>query len=166
MWKDCSVVLCWQSQGEALAATAGRPWLQQLGGPFVRAIRKKWRPWLQQLGGKMREAVRADGMPETIYKKNGQPVNGSGVERTYQHLLSKRPRPMRERESGREREGERGIVRERHRASIRQNTPCPHTWSPSRGETYYLFEILWRAILLDSESYILHRYPCKQEKAC
>ena len=38
---------------------------------FVRAIRKKWRPWLQQLGGKMREAVRADGMPETIYQKNG-----------------------------------------------------------------------------------------------
>ena len=41
---------------------------------FVRAIRKKWRPWLQQLGGKMREAVRADGMPETIYQKNGQPI--------------------------------------------------------------------------------------------
>ena len=41
---------------------------------FVRAIRKKWRPWLQQLGCKMREAVRADGMPETIYKKNGQPI--------------------------------------------------------------------------------------------
>ena len=39
---------------------------------FARTIRKKWRPWLQQLGGKMREAVRADGMPETIYKKNGQ----------------------------------------------------------------------------------------------
>ena len=41
---------------------------------FVRSIRKKWRPWLQQLGRKMREAVRADGMPETIYKKNGQPI--------------------------------------------------------------------------------------------
>ena len=41
---------------------------------FVRASRKKWRPWLQQLGGKMREAVRADGMPETIYQKNGQPI--------------------------------------------------------------------------------------------
>ena len=41
---------------------------------FVRAIRKKWRPWLQQLGGKMREAVRADGMPATIYQKNGVPI--------------------------------------------------------------------------------------------
>ena len=41
---------------------------------FVRAIRKKWCLWLQQLGGKMREAVRADGMPETIYQKNGQPI--------------------------------------------------------------------------------------------
>ena len=41
---------------------------------FVRAIRKKWRPWLQQLSGKMREAVRADGMPESIYQKNGQPI--------------------------------------------------------------------------------------------
>lgn len=41
---------------------------------FVRSIRKKWRPWLQQLGCKMREAVRADGMPETIYQKNGQPI--------------------------------------------------------------------------------------------
>ena len=41
---------------------------------FVRAIREKWRPWLQQLGFKMREAVRADGMPESIYQKNGQPI--------------------------------------------------------------------------------------------
>ena len=41
---------------------------------FVRALRKKWRPWLQQLGGKMREAVRADGMPQEIYEKNGQPI--------------------------------------------------------------------------------------------
>ena len=41
---------------------------------FVRALRKKWRPWLQQLGGKMRGAVRADGMPQDIYEKNGQPI--------------------------------------------------------------------------------------------
>ena len=41
---------------------------------FVRALRKKWRPWLQQLGGKMRGAVRADGMPQEIYEKNGQPI--------------------------------------------------------------------------------------------
>ena len=41
---------------------------------FVRAMRKKWRPWLQQLGGKMREAVRTDGMPKSIYEKNGQPI--------------------------------------------------------------------------------------------
>ena len=41
---------------------------------FVLALRKKWRPWLQQLGGKMREAVRADGMPQEIYEKNGQPI--------------------------------------------------------------------------------------------
>ena len=42
--------------------------------PFARALRKKWRPWLQQLGGKMREAVRTDGMPASIYKKNGKPI--------------------------------------------------------------------------------------------
>lgn len=41
---------------------------------FVRALRKKWRLWLQQLGGKMRVAVRADGMPQEIYEKNGQPI--------------------------------------------------------------------------------------------
>ena len=41
---------------------------------LVRAIREKWRPWLPQLGFKMREAVRADGMPESIYQKNGQPI--------------------------------------------------------------------------------------------
>ena len=41
---------------------------------FVRALRKKWRPWLQQLSGKMRGAVRADGMPQDIYEKNGQPI--------------------------------------------------------------------------------------------
>ena len=41
---------------------------------FVRALRKTWRPWLQQLGGKMRGAVRADGMPQEIYEKNGQPI--------------------------------------------------------------------------------------------
>ena len=41
---------------------------------FVRAIRKKWRPCLQQLGRNMREAVRADGMPATIYQKNGVPI--------------------------------------------------------------------------------------------
>ena len=40
----------------------------------MRAIRRKWRPWLQQLGFKMREAVRADGMPESISQKNGQPI--------------------------------------------------------------------------------------------
>ena len=41
---------------------------------FVRAQRKKWRPWLQQLGSKMRAAVRADGMPQEIYLKSGQPI--------------------------------------------------------------------------------------------
>ena len=41
---------------------------------FVRAIRKKWRTWLEQLGRKMREAVRDDGMPATIYQKNGGPI--------------------------------------------------------------------------------------------
>ena len=41
---------------------------------LVRAIRGKWRLWLPQLGFKMREAVRADGMPESIVQKNGQPI--------------------------------------------------------------------------------------------